>query len=159
MSGVDVADHGLAIFLADHASSSLSLSLSFGKIASIFFDSTKASSAAASARAFSLRRRSRSSSLMRRRLAFFSRWLIRAASYGSASACVAAARKCSSSCGYTPFSRHQVPLLASSIAAVSSTASNRAAGGHSLPSAVQAASTQDAATCLHGAPLGTTTVE
>ena len=120
VGGLDVTDQLLAIFQADHASSSLS----FGKIASSFFDST--SSAAASASAFSLRRKSRSSSLMRRRSAFFSRCFSRDASSGSASACVAAERHCSSSCGYTPCSRHQALLLASSIAAVASTASNRA---------------------------------
>ncbi|MPM72115.1 hypothetical protein SDC9_119088 [bioreactor metagenome] len=134
VGGVDVADHRLAIFQADHASSSLS----FGKIASSFFDSTR--SAAASARAFSLRRRSRSSSLMRRRSAFFSRWLIRAASSGSASACVAAARHCSSSCGYTPFSRHQALLLTSSIAAVTNTASNRAGAVHRSRAGLDSAS-------------------
>jgi hypothetical protein len=67
----------------------------------------------------------RSSSLMRRRRAFGSRWLIRAEGSGSASAWVGALRHCSSSCGYTPRSRHQALLLASSIAAVSSTAANR----------------------------------
>jgi hypothetical protein len=49
-----------------------------------------------------------------------------AGSSGSASACVAAVRHCSSSRGYTPFSRHHALLLASSIVAVASTASNRA---------------------------------
>jgi hypothetical protein len=60
VSGLDVADQCLAIFQADHASSSLSV----GKIAASFFLRTK--SAAASASAFSLRCSSRSSSLMRR---------------------------------------------------------------------------------------------
>jgi len=99
----------------------------FGKIPSSFFESINR--AAASAKAFSLRRSSRSSSLMRRRSAFVSRWVARASS-GSASACVAAVRHCSNSCGYTPFSRHQAFLLASSIAAVASTASNLAAAVH-----------------------------
>jgi hypothetical protein len=78
-----------------------------------------------SASAFSLRFSSRSSSLMRRRSALVRAGLARV-SPGSASACVAARRHCSSSCGYTPVSRHQALLLASSIDAVTNTASNRA---------------------------------
>ena len=57
-SGIDIPGQALAIFEADHSSSSLL------KIAATFFEST--SSAAVSASALSLRRSSRSSSLIRR---------------------------------------------------------------------------------------------
>lgn len=95
-----------------------------------FFDSTR--SAAVCASALSLRRNSRSGSLMRRRSAFVSRWLARASS-GSASAWVAAWRHGSSSCGCTLCSRHYTPLPVSSIAAMTSTASNRAAATAGQP--------------------------
>src|SRR5471032_606280 len=108
----------LAIFEVDHSSSPVL------KIAATFFDST--SSAAVSANARSLRRSSRSSSLMRRRSCCVCCGLARASS-GSASACVALCRQEASSCGYTPLARHHALLAASSIAAVVSTASNRAA--------------------------------
>ena len=51
-------------------------------------------------------------------------------SCGSARAWVALARQAASSCGYTPCSRHQALRVASSMAAVVSTASNRAAADH-----------------------------
>src|ERR1700676_569520 len=116
--GVDIMGQRLAIFEADHSSSPVL------KIAATFFDST--SSAAVSASARSLRRSSRSSSLMRRRSCWVCCGLARASS-GSASACVALCRQQASSCGYTPLARHHALLAASSIAAVVSTASNRAA--------------------------------
>lgn len=93
----------------------------------VFFEST--SSAAASASALSLRRSSRSNSLMRR-------WSclvccdVAHASPGAVRACVALWRQAASSCGYTPCSRHQAFLLASSMAAVVNTASKRAAAVH-----------------------------
>src|SRR5229473_6517885 len=116
--GVDIMGQRLAIFEADHSSSPVL------KIAATFFDRT--SSAAVSANARSLRRSSRSSSLMRRRSCWVCCGLARASS-GSASACVALCHQEASSCGYTPLARHHAPLPASSIAAVVSTASNRAA--------------------------------
>src|SRR6185312_5058633 len=94
------------------------------KIASHFFDST--SSAAVSAKALSLRRTSRSSSLMRRLSSLVCDGLARASS-GAASDCTALAFHCCSCCGYTPFWRHQALRVASSMAAVVITASNRAA--------------------------------
>src|SRR5258705_13495477 len=63
---------------------------------------------------------------MRRRSCWVCCGLARASS-GSASACVALCRQEASSCGYTPLARHHALLAASSIAAVVSTASNRAA--------------------------------
>src|SRR5882672_266553 len=116
--GVDIMGQRLAIFEADHSSSPVL------KIAATFFDRT--SSAAVSANARSLRRSSRSSSLMRRRSCWVCCGLARASS-GSASACVALCHQEASSCGYTPLARHHALLAASSIAAVVSTASNRAA--------------------------------
>src|ERR1022692_403685 len=113
----DVAGRDLAIFEAGHSSSPL------WKIASIFFDNT--SSAAVSASAAFLRRRSRSSSLMRRRSCLVWLGLARASS-GEANACVALSRQATRSCRNTPFARHHALLAASSMAAVVSTASNRA---------------------------------
>src|SRR5574343_687025 len=114
---IDDVGHVAAIFQSDHSSSPL------WKIASSFFDST--SSAAVSARALSLRRSSRSSALMRLRSAAVSLGLARCSS-GVARAWVALARQASSSCGYTPFSRHQALRLDSSMAAVVLTALSRA---------------------------------
>lgn len=110
----------LAVLKADHLSASPFLL----KTASSFRDNT--SSAAVSAKALSLLRSSRSSSLMRCFSCLVCCGVARASS-GSASACMALWRHAANSCGYRPCARHQTFLLASSMAAVVSTASNRAA--------------------------------
>src|SRR5215204_7529180 len=120
LGNLDVLGTGLAIFEADHSSSPLSLL----KIAATFFDNTN--KAAVSAKALSLRRSSRSSSLMRCWSCRVCCGLARASS-GVASACMALCCQLASSCGYTPLARHQALLLVSSIAAVVTTASKRAA--------------------------------
>jgi len=114
---INVSGQGLAIFEADHSPSPLL------KIAATFFDRT--SSAAVSARARSLRSSSRSSSLMRFLSCRVACGLARASS-GSASAVVALRCHLSSSAGYTPCSRHQELLPASSRAAAVITASSLA---------------------------------
>ena len=97
MGLLDVADHDLAIFQADHSSAPSP------KTAESFFEST--SKAAVSASALSLRFTSRSSSLMRL-------WALRVCcglarvSSGAVSAAVALCRHFSNSAGNRPFSRH-----------------------------------------------------
>src|SRR4051812_12508538 len=87
-----------------------------------FFLST--SKAAVSASALSLRCNSRSNSLTRRRSSRASAALL---ARGSPRPAIASRFQASSSAGYSPCSRHQALRVASSIAAVTITACNRAA--------------------------------
>src|SRR6185312_14119395 len=112
----------LAIFHEVHSSSPLRW-----KIACSCLDSTN--NAVVSASALSLRRRSRSSSRIRLRLSRVSWGLARSSGF-SVRAAMAFCFHCSSSLGYTPFSRHQVLRWVSSMAAVAITACSRAAAVH-----------------------------
>src|SRR5947209_12776107 len=107
---------GLAVFQAGHASSPSR------KTAESFFANT--SKAAVSASALSLRCNSRSSSFTRRLSCRASTAL---AARGSPRPAIASRFQASSSAGYSPCSRHQALRAASSIAAVTITASSRAA--------------------------------
>src|SRR3954453_7320173 len=107
---------GLAVFQAGHASSPSR------KTAESFFANT--SKAAVSASALSLRCNSRSSSFTRRLSCRASTAL---AARGSPRPAIASRFQASSSAGYSPCSRHQALRVASSIAAVAITVSNRAA--------------------------------
>src|SRR5882757_2909370 len=112
----DVTHQDLAVFQAGHASSP------WWKTAESFFDST--SKAAVSASALSLRWSSRSNSLTRRRSCRASAALT---ARGSPRPAIASCFQPSSSARYSPCSRHQALRVASSIAAVTITASSRAA--------------------------------
>src|SRR3984957_6919857 len=112
----NVTHQDLAVFQAGHASSPS------WKTAESFFDRT--SKAAVSASALSLRWSSRSNSLTRRRSCRASTAL---AARGSPRPAIASCFQASSSAGYSPCSRHHTLRAASSIAAVTITACNRAA--------------------------------
>src|SRR6202020_2648142 len=112
----NVTHQDLAVFQAGHSSSPS------WKTADSFFDNT--SKAAVSANALSLRWSSRSNSLTRRRSCRASTAL---AARGSPRPAIASRFQASSSARYNPCSRHHALRAASSIAAVTITACNRAA--------------------------------